>query len=51
MRLLDRYLLRELLLPLAYCLLGFLISFIAFDLFSSIAEFQKNNLTAGVRSK
>ena len=47
MRLLDRYLLRELLLPLAYCLLGFLISFIAFDLFSSLAEFQKNNLTAG----
>ena len=47
MRLLDRYLLRELLLPLAYCLLGFLISFIAFDLFSSLGEFQKNNLTAG----
>ena len=47
MRLLDRYLLRELLLPLAYCLVGFLISFIAFDLFSSIAEFQKNQLTAG----
>jgi len=47
MRLLDRYLLRELLLPLAYCLGGFLISFIAFDLFSSLSEFQRNNLTAG----
>ena len=47
MRLLDRYLLRELLLPLAYCLVGFLISFIAFDLFSQIAEFQKNKMTGG----
>lgn len=47
MRLLDRYLLRELLLPLSYCLGGFLISFIAFDLFSSIADFQKAKLTAG----
>ena len=46
MRLLDRYLLRELLLPLAYCLVGFLISMIAFDLFSQIADFQKNNLTS-----
>ena len=46
MRLLDRYLLRELLLPLAYCLGGFLISFIAFDLFSSLGEFQRCNLTA-----
>src|SRR5436190_7155277 len=47
MRLLDRYLFRELLLPLAYCLVGFLIAFIAFDLFSSIAEFQKYRLTGG----
>ncbi len=45
MRLLDRYLLRELLLPLAYCLGFFLIVFIAFDLFKEIADFQKAKLT------
>jgi lipopolysaccharide export system permease protein len=47
MRLLDRYLLRELLPPLAYCLGGFLITFIAFDLFNSLSEFQRDQLTAG----
>lgn len=46
MRLLDRYLLRELLLPLACCLGGFLISFIAFDLFNSIADLQRASLSA-----
>lgn len=46
MRLLDRYLLRELLLPLAYCLGFFLIVFIAFDLFKDIADFQKAKLNA-----
>ncbi|HWN95845.1 MAG TPA: LptF/LptG family permease [Methylomirabilota bacterium] len=46
MRLLDRYLLRELLLPLGYCLGGFLISFVAFDLFSNISDFQKAKLSA-----
>jgi lipopolysaccharide export system permease protein len=45
MRLLDRYLLRELLLPLVYCLGGFLISFIIFDLLGSVDDFQKKNLT------
>ena len=45
MRLLDRYLLRELLLPLAYCLVGFLTFFIVFDLFGSVDDFQKRNLT------
>jgi lipopolysaccharide export system permease protein len=44
MRLLDRYLLRELLVPLAYCLAFFLIAFIAFDLFGEIADFQKKDL-------
>jgi lipopolysaccharide export system permease protein len=44
MRLLDRYLLRELLVPLAYCLAFFLIAFIAFDLFGEIADFQKKEL-------
>lgn len=45
MRLLDRYLLRELLVPLAYCLGGFLIFWIAFDLFTAVDEFQERNLT------
>lgn len=45
MRLLDRYLLRELLLPLGYCLGFFVIVFIAFDLFKDIGDFQKAHLT------
>ncbi len=44
MRLLDRYLLRELLIPLGYCLCGFLLFWIAFDLFGEIGDFQKNGL-------
>lgn len=47
MRLLDRYLLRELLLPLTFCLGGFLVSFITFDLFESIADFQRLKLSPG----
>ena len=47
MRLLDRYLLRELLLPLAYCLVGFSIAFIAFDLSSNISDLQKAKMTGG----
>jgi lipopolysaccharide export system permease protein len=46
MRLLDRYLLRELLLPLGYCLGGFLIFWISSDLISEISRFQKNHLSA-----
>lgn len=38
MRLLDRYLLRELLVPLGFCLAGFLIFWIAFDLFSHLTR-------------
>src|SRR5687767_395714 len=45
MRLLDRYLLRELLLPFGYCLGGFLIFWISFDLIGRVDEFQKNHLT------
>ena len=44
MRLLDRYLLRELLIPLGYCLGGFLIFWISFNLFSELDEFQKAHL-------
>ena len=46
MRLLDRYLLRELLLPLVLCLGGFLTFFIVFDLFGALDDFQKRNLTS-----
>lgn len=41
MRLLDRYLLRELLMPFAYCLGGFLIFWISSDLFDKLGEFQE----------
>jgi lipopolysaccharide export system permease protein len=44
-RLLDRYLLRELAVPLLYCLGGFLIFWVSFDLISDIDEFQKEALT------
>lgn len=44
MRLLDRYLLRELLVPLAYCLFGFLGFFIAFDLIFELNRFQEAHL-------
>jgi lipopolysaccharide export system permease protein len=47
MRLLDRYLLRELLIPLGYCLGGFLIFWIAFDLFSELGHMQSLKLHAG----
>ena len=46
MRLLDRYLLRELLIPLGYCLCGFLIFWVFSDLFTSLADFQKKKLLA-----
>jgi lipopolysaccharide export system permease protein len=44
MRLLDRYLFRELLTPLAYCLGAFLIFWISFDLFNELAEMQERKL-------
>ena len=46
MRLLDRYLLRELLGPFAYCLSGFLIFSIAVDLLDELANLQKLRLQA-----
>lgn len=45
MRLLDRYLLRELLVPFAYCLGGFLLFWISFDLFAELSEFQRRRMT------
>jgi len=47
MRLLDRYLLRELLTPFGYCLGGFLIVWISFDLFTDLNDLQENKLRAG----
>ncbi len=44
MRLLDRYLFRELLTPMAYCLGGFLIFWISYDLFTELDTLQKNKL-------
>src|ERR1044071_5648953 len=46
MRLLDRYLLRELLVPLGYCLSGFLVFWISFDLLSELSGFQEDNVGA-----
>ena len=44
MRLLDRYLFRELLVPLALCLGGFLIFWVSMDLFQRLNEMQDNKL-------
>lgn len=44
MHLLDRYFLRELVVPLIYCLCGFLIFWIAFDLFGELGDLQKSGL-------
>ncbi len=44
MRLFDRYLLRELLTPLAYCLGGFLIFWISFSLFTRLDDLQAAKL-------
>ena len=44
MRLLDRYLFRELLTPLAYCLGGFLIFWISYDLFTELDRLQEFKL-------
>ena len=38
MRMLDRYLLRELLVPLFYCLVGFQVFWLAFDLYSHLDD-------------
>jgi len=44
MRLIDRYLLRELLVPFAYCLGGFLIFWTAFDVLDELSTLQKLQL-------
>src|SRR5439155_22848097 len=47
MRLLDRYLLRELLVPLGYCLGAFLMIWVAFDLFGELEGLQQYKMRAG----
>ena len=44
MRLLDRYLFRELLTPMVYCLGGFLIFWVSYDLFTELEELQEHKL-------
>jgi lipopolysaccharide export system permease protein len=44
MRLLDRYLLREMLGPLGYCLGGFTIFWMSFDLIAQLEEYQRLRL-------
>jgi len=44
MRLLDRYLLRELLVPFGYCLGSILIFWVSSELFKDLGDFQKNQL-------
>jgi lipopolysaccharide export system permease protein len=44
MRLLDRYLLRELLVPLGYCLCGFLLLWIAADLCENLRDFEEKRM-------
>jgi lipopolysaccharide export system permease protein len=44
MRLLDRYLLRELMVPLGYCLGGFLVFWISSDVLLELNDFQKSQL-------
>lgn len=45
MRLLDRYLLRELLLPLGFCLGGFMIFWSAFDLLARLSDWREAKMT------
>lgn len=47
MRLIDRYLLREWIFPFVYCLTGFMILWIAFDLIAELDEFTDANFTVG----
>lgn len=47
MRLLDRYLLREFIVPFVYCLSFFLVFWITFDLITQLDRFQRHGLSAG----
>ena len=47
MRLIDRYLIREWLFPFVYCLTGFMVLWIAFDLLAELDEFTEAQMSAG----
>lgn len=47
MRLLDRYLFRELIVPLGFCLAAFLLFWITFDVFGQLDAFQERMWTLG----
>jgi lipopolysaccharide export system permease protein len=47
MRLLDRYLLRELMIPLVYCISGFLLLWVVADLINELGNLQEHKLKAG----
>ena len=47
MRLIDRYLIREWLFPFVYCLVGFMVLWIAFDLIAELDEFAEAKLSTG----
>ena len=51
MRLLDRYLLRELFAPLFYCLVGFQIFWTAFDLFSRMDVYQNAKMSSELKKQ
>jgi len=44
MKILDRYILAELLIPLIYCLIGGIFFFLTFDLFANMDDFQEHNV-------
>jgi len=47
MRLLDRYLLRELIIPFGYCLSGFLVFWISTDLITQLDDLHRHKLHFG----
>ena len=47
MRLLDRYLLREFLVPFLYCLTGFFVFWLTVDLLAQLDLFQRHKLSGG----
>ena len=47
MRLLDRYLLRELMVPFGYCLSGFLVFWISVDLLNELDDLHRHKLHVG----
>ena len=45
MKLINKYILRNLLTPLLYCLVGFILIFLIFDLFDNANDFLSSNMT------